>query len=74
MVTSLQMGTSESKKEIFMSNTIRKKKKKQQSFTPRGKGELFWKSGLTGSETNSHMYLSKHLAHGDRKISALIFL
>ena len=74
MVTSLHMGTSESKKEIFMSNTIRKKKKKQQSFIPKGKDELFWKSGLTESETNSHMYLSKHLAHGDRKISALIFL
>ena len=51
-----------------------KQKKKQQSFIPNGKDELFWKSGLTESETNSHMYLSKHLAHGDRKISALIFL
>lgn len=74
MVTSLQMGTSESKKEIFMSNTIRKKKKKQQSFTPEGKDELVWKFGLTESETNSHMYLSKRLTHGDRKISAIIFL
>ena len=61
-------------KEIFMSNTIRKKKKKQQPFTLEGKDELVWKFCFTESETNSHMYPSKHLAHGDRKISAIIFL